>query len=216
MTPPTAYPELVAAAEGLEVVNVACPGEATGGFIASWGNDNHCRENRVAYPLHVAYDGTQLEFAVAFLREHPDTQLVTIDIGGNDLSKLVDVCGTDPTCVLRDFFGVMMEYSHNLDTIFRSLREVYAGPLVALTIYNPFPEDTAARYALGKLNEELAAKVLAFDGAVADGMAAFNAAANGRTPCAAGLLIAMPDGSCDVHPSPAGDRVLADAIATAR
>jgi lysophospholipase L1-like esterase len=215
VTPPTAYPELVAATEGLEVVNVACPGEASGGFILLSGNDNHCRENRIAYPLHVAYDGTQLEFALDFLRENPDTQLVTINIGANDLSKLVDDCGTEPTCVLRDFITVMLAYTHNLNTIFRSIREVYAGRLVALTTYNPFPDDQTAIYALGKLNAELTTQVTKFDGVVADGMAAFNAASNGVTACAAGLLIRMPDGTCDVHPSPAGDRVLADAIVTA-
>jgi len=47
-------------------------------------------------------------------------------------------------------------------------------------------------------------------GIVADGQAAFKAAA--QDPCAEGLLIMLPDGNCDVHPTPAGAQVLADAI----
>src|SRR5690349_15788766 len=54
------YPELVSQRLGVDVVNASCPGEATGGFVAAMGNDNGCRENKQAYPLHVEYDTTQL------------------------------------------------------------------------------------------------------------------------------------------------------------
>jgi hypothetical protein len=33
---------------------------------------------------------------------------------------------------------------------------------------------------------------------------------------AAGLVIALPDGTCDIHPSAQGDEVLADAIEAVR
>jgi hypothetical protein len=58
-----------------------------------------------------------------------------------------------------------------------------------------------------------AEKLAAWDAVLADGAAAF--AAVGADPCAKGLLIGMPDGTCDVHPSAAGDVVLADAIEAA-
>jgi hypothetical protein len=32
------------------------------------------------------------------------------------------------------------------------------------------------------------------------------------SPCAAGLLIKLPDGTCNIHPSPAGHLLLAQAI----
>ena len=51
-------------------------------------------------------------------------------------------------------------------------------------------------------------------GKVADGFAAFAgpSAAFGGSPCAAGLLIKLPDGTCNIHPSPAGHLLLAQAI----
>ena len=205
------YPELLAAQRGLAVENLACPGEATGGFVSPTGADNHCRENRQAYPLHVAYDGTQLEAAVEYLAYAPETQLVTIDIGANDVFLLDHLCGRDLTCILTNFVATMSDYDRNVDFIFTQLRKVYTGPLVALSIYNPYPTDTTAQYALDKIDGELADKIASHGGILADGMSAFAAASHGD-PCAAGLLIAMPDGTCDVHPTPAGAKVLADAI----
>lgn len=205
------YADVIGTRWELDVTNASCPGEATGGFISPIGNDNHCRENRIAYPLHVTYDGTQLAFALDYLANHPNTTLVTIDIGGNDASKLNDVCAGDVACVVAGFLPMLTDYGHNLDLMFGEIRKVYDGPLVALTLYNPFPTDTLATYGLDKLNATLATKAAAYDGVVAHGMEAFDAASGGD-PCAAGLLIGLPDGTCDVHPSAAGDVVLADAI----
>ena len=206
------YPELLAAGLAVPVVNASCPGEASGGFISPTGADNHCRENKAAYPLHVAYPGTQLDFALAFLADHPGTELVTIDLGGNDVSRLNDLCAGDVGCLLEGFGPMLVDYSNNLDAIFAALRDVYHGPLVALTIYNPKPDDPTYQLGLERLNAALVARALEHGGLVADGLAAFATAAGGGDPCAAGLLIAMADGTCDVHPSARGDQVLADAI----
>jgi hypothetical protein len=67
------------------------------------------------------------------------------------------------------------------------------------------------------LNSAIAGVTTANGGIVADGFGAFGAAsaAFGGSPCAAGLLIKLPDGTCNIHPSPAGHRLLAAAIATA-
>ncbi len=204
------YPELIAARRGFEVTNLACPGEASGGFVSPTGADNHCRENRQLYPLHVAYDGTQLEAALDYLRSH-EPSLVTIDLGANDVFLLDHLCSRDLTCILSNFVMTMTDYERNLEFIFQQLRRVYDGPLVALTIYNPYPSDSTAQYALERIDAALATKITGHGGVVADGMAAF-AAASGGDPCKAGLLIAMPDGTCDVHPTPAGAEVLANAI----
>jgi lysophospholipase L1-like esterase len=207
----TGYPEVLAARRGLEVTNLACPGEASGGFASPTGADNHCRENRQAYPLHVSYEGTQLQAAIEQLRNSPNTQLVTIDLGANDVFLLDHLCGRDLACILSNFVTTMHDYNRNLDYILTQLRAVYDGPLVALTIYNPYPADRTAQYALEKIDEALAEKIVAYGGVVADGLTEFAAASNGD-PCKAGLLIALPDGTCDVHPTPAGAQVLADAI----
>ncbi len=202
------YPEMLAARRGLEVTNLACPGEATGGFMSPTGHDNHCRENRQAYPLHVEYPGTQLQAALDYLAAH-DTQLVTIDIGANDVYLLDHLCNRDLTCILGNFAATLGEYERNLDFIYGQLRKNYDGPIIALQIYNPTPADSTAQFAIEKINGVLADRTAAHGGTLADGAAAF--AAKGD-PCEAGLLIAMPDGTCDVHPTPAGAELLADAI----
>jgi len=205
------YPEQLAAARGLEVTNLACPGEASGGFMSPTGADNHCRENREAYPLHVDYEGTQLQAAVGFLGEHPETALVTIDLGANDVFLLDHICNRDLNCILTNFIKTASDYNANLAFIYGQLRKVYDGPLVALSIYNPYPADSTAQYALDRINAILVEQTHAHGGVVADGMTAFANAGNGD-PCANGLLIAMPEGGCDVHPTPEGAQVLADAI----
>jgi len=64
------------------------------------------------------------------------------------------------------------------------------------------------------LNSVIASVTVAFGGQVADGFAAFEgpSMAAGGSPCAAGLLIKLPDGTCNIHPSPAGHLLLAQAI----
>lgn len=207
----TGYPELVAADRGLAITNLSCPGEATGGFVSPTGADNHCRENRAAYPLHAAYDGTQLEAAADYLAHTPETRLVTIDIGANDVFLLDHMCNRELACILTNFVALIDAYNHNLDRIFERLRHVYDGPLVALSIYNPYPSDRTAQYAIEQINSALAAKIRYHGGTFADGMTAF-ATAGAGDPCKAGLLIELPDGTCDVHPTPAGAKVLADTI----
>ncbi len=72
---------------GLAVVHLGCPGATTGTMLdGGW---------RCAYP-----QGSQLGAAVAFLRAHPSTVLVTVDLGFNDLLRcmrheVVDAACTD-------------------------------------------------------------------------------------------------------------------------
>lgn len=206
----TGYAELVASQQAMEISNASCPGEASGGFMTADGNDNGCRENRQAYALHVSYSGTQLQYALDFLAHHPRTELVTIDLGANDVSKLNRMCNAQFSCVLAGIITTLQDYDKNMDNIFGEIRKVYDGPLVGLGIYNPYPNDSTAEWGLGKLNGILAMQLAKYDGVFVDGMAAFKGAA--ADPCADGLLVKMADGTCDIHPSPAGHTVLANAI----
>src|SRR5215813_6982063 len=112
------YPEVAARILELDDVNASCPGEATGGFISSNGTDNGCRPYRAAFPLHVAYRGTQLDFALNFLETHRKVRLVTMDIGANDVFVLQRQCGGDPTCVNRGIPAVLATIQANLEFIF--------------------------------------------------------------------------------------------------
>jgi hypothetical protein len=87
------YPDYVGPALGLMPVNAACPGEATGGFISlTSADDNGCRAYRSHFPLHAGYSTSQLDFAEAFLAEHKNTKLVTLQLGANDAFLLQKQC----------------------------------------------------------------------------------------------------------------------------
>src|SRR5271156_6715213 len=61
----TGFPEDVAAALGLRVANAACPGETSLELLRSDASALACQ-------LHVSYSGTQIHYATAYLRSHPN------------------------------------------------------------------------------------------------------------------------------------------------
>jgi lysophospholipase L1-like esterase len=206
----TGYPTYVAGALGLTVVNASCPGETTASMINTAAPSNGCEnEYRALAPLHVSYTGSQLGFAVHFLLDHPATRLVTIDIGANDLDLCVDK--TADHCTGPDFGRALAEVGKNLDTILAALRDHYRGDLVVLTYYALNYDDAGP---VGQLDAMLSAQAHRYKARIASGFAAFEPAAtraDGDT-CATGLLIKLPGGGCDEHPSAAGQRLLAEAI----
>jgi lysophospholipase L1-like esterase len=215
------YPEALGERLDLSVTNASCPGEASGGFISLTGTDNVCRPYRSAFPLHVVYSTAQLDFAVAFLRAHPRTRLVTLDIGANDLFVLQKQCPPPPgdvTCIQHGLPGLLNTLSANLGTIYGQIRGQahYHHALVGLTYYVSNYNDPAAVQIIGAINATVARATLAADGKVADGFGAFKAiaAGSGGDSCAAGLLIVTPAGPtpCDIHPSPRGRDALATAV----
>src|SRR5262245_38314352 len=85
------YPEDVARALNIRVSNASCPGETTESMLASGVVSNGCENSpasatgyRTLFPLHVEYQGTQMEYALKYLGVHRHTQLVTLNIGAND------------------------------------------------------------------------------------------------------------------------------------
>ncbi len=204
------YPEVLSK----HGVNAACSGETSGSLIAG-PPDNGCAAFRSVAPLHVGYTGTQLAFAVGYIRAHPDTQLVTIDIGGNDLFVLLRTCGTSSSCFAAGFPTLLSTLASHLVTIYASLRAAgFTGHLVALTYYLTNYNDPNQLGALGAINSVVANVTTAFGGRVANGFGAFKAEAAeaGGNSCAAGLLIRLPTGGCDIHPSKMGQKILAEAI----
>jgi hypothetical protein len=70
---------------------------------------------------------------------------------------------------------------------------------------------------LTALNGVMAQVTTAFGGVVADGFGTFQFFANkaGGDSCAAGLLIKLPGGTCDIHPSEKGRDILAVSVVAA-
>lgn len=213
------YPEDVSSAVHEQVANASCIGETSTSFFVAGAPDLGCAAwKQAGNPMWVPYTGTQMDYAVAYLRNNPNPKLVTINIGGNDLGLLQANCDMNLECELAGLPGVLATYGVNLTTIFSRLRleAGYQGPIVLLTYYAfeySDPTDPAT-LAFIELNGIASGITSAFGGKVADGFTAFQVASApfGGSPCAAGLLVPLPGGTCDVHPSVAGQQVLANAI----
>ncbi len=216
------YPEDVAQALRIRVWNASCPGETTDSMLVAGVVSNGCENSpasatgyRTLYPLHVQYQGTQMEYALKYLAVHRHTQLVTIDIGANDVF-LCQETTKDGCTSAAEIQAVLQEIQADLTAIYTQIRDVghYQGPLVALTYYPLSYSDPAQVASTQLLDSVIASVTKAFGGKVADGFAAFEgpSAAVGGSPCAAGLLIKLPNGTCNIHPSPAGHLLLAQAI----
>jgi lysophospholipase L1-like esterase len=220
----TGYPSAVARELGLTMVNASCPGETTASMISTTAPSNGCENSpdrhpgyRQVNPLHVAYPGSQLAFAVNFLQQHPDTKLVTIDIGANDLDLCLDT--TPDHCTGPDFQHTLAQAGTNLDTILAALRNTagYHGEIVVLTYYAVDYRDPAGVSQIEALNAVLSRQGERFGARIASGFAAFQATAAdaGGNTCAAGLRIKLPAGGCDAHPSSLGQDLLASAVVAA-
>jgi lysophospholipase L1-like esterase len=219
------YPEYLAQRLNERVSNASCPGETTASMLVAGAPSNGCENSpgspvgyATLYPLHVQYRGTQMEYALHYLAAHKHTRLVTIDIGAND-AFLCQETTPDQCSSPAELQGVANEIAANLGTIFHDLRIIagYRGPIVALTYYSLSYSDPAAIASAQFLDSVIAGVTTASGGIVADGFAAFQGPSlgSGGDPCAAGLLIRLPNGTCNIHPSPAGHRLLAAAIAKA-
>ncbi len=231
------YAELLGSDLGLAVDNAACPGETSGAVLDAHAEDNGCRANRATYPLHYPWSAptgetpaTQIDFARAYLAKAVAAgsapELVTMTIGGNDLLVLQKHCALPGPlaagCEITRLPFDVHAYGDHLESIVRALDEAgYQGTFVAITTYAPDYSDGMATFGLQQMNGEMSEHVLRLEASlhgmrvrVADGYGAFAAAAaaHGGTTCETGLLIANGDGTCDIHPSPAGHRVLADAV----
>jgi len=213
------YPEDLAGVRDVAVRNAACPGETSGSLISTSAPDNGCQAFRSLGDLHVNYQGSQLSYALAFLRAHQHTSLVTMTIGANDIFLLQKACNYVVPCIVGGLPALFASVQANLTAIYQAIRGTgYQGSIVALTYYVTNYNDLVAVFVISKLNAVVSAVTQAFGGRAADGFGAFGAIAlttAGGDSCAAGLLIKMADGSCNIHPSAFGAQVLAHAVEAA-
>jgi lysophospholipase L1-like esterase len=214
------FPQYVGEALGMTPTNAACPGETSAGFSSATGADNGCRPFRASFPLHTRYRGTQLAFATAFLKAHPNTKLVTIQLGANDAFLLESQCKNDPMCIAAGLPALLTAVGNHMDRIYRTLEAShFHGRLVVVNYYSLDYGDAAATATTRLLNQAITSHAQADGAIVADAFTAFQhaaASAAGHT-CAAGLLNASPAAqfTCDVHPSQSGQELLAKAVENA-
>jgi len=212
------YADKLGTALDTTVTNAACPGETSGSMISGTLPDNGCRSYRSYFPLHVPYSGSQLAFAVSFLRSHDHVDLVTLQIGGNDILQLEAQCKSDAACIINRLPAVEAQLAANLNVIYSTIRNGahYRRTLVAVTYfafnYND-PNTVAIVRSLDGVEATVAAK---YHAKFADILGAFAlASAPSGIPCIAGLQVVLNPGpplSCDIHPSAAGHTVYAQAI----
>jgi lysophospholipase L1-like esterase len=209
----------------LDVANAGCPGETTGSFLSSTATDNGCRAYRAAFPLHVAYGSTQLQFATQYLHKHHEVRLVTITLGANDGFLLEDSCATQPNpaaCIEAGVPTLLATVGGNLQKILADLRATgFGGAIVVTNYYSLDYSDPAATGLTALLNSAIAAPAAAYGAVVADVFTAFQTVASnpsfaGKT-CNTGLLNASSANQllCDVHPAQSGHRLIAKTIARA-
>jgi len=211
------FPEYGGDVLRLQTVNASCPGETTASFLSATGVDNGCRSFRSQAPLHVAYTGTQLDYATTFLTEHPNTSLVTVQLGANDAFVLQKQCLGDPTCIATGLPAVLASISAHMDTILRDLRATgFHGILMVVNYYSLDYGNAAGTALTQALNGAVTSHAQADGAVVADAFAAFQQAAAGASghTCQAGLLNASPQNqfTCDVHPSQSGQKLLAQVV----
>ena len=178
---------------------------------------NGCENGyRLAYPLHVAYPGAQIDYAVQYLRNHRDTRLVTLTIGANDMFRCQNT--TPDHCTGPDFQAALSQASRNLAAILAAVRAHYRGDLVLVSYYSLDYRDATQVAQVKAIDAALTQVTRRYHGKIADGFTAFRLASlrTGGDPCAAGLLVKLPTGGCDVHPSAAGHRALTAALVFAR
>jgi lysophospholipase L1-like esterase len=106
----------------LRLVKLGCPGETTATMI----NGGICSYAQ----------GSQLAQAVAFLKKHASqTQLVTIDIGANDLNRCVAF--TKPTRIIKCLEKVIPRTVTHLGHIMAALRAADPGTIIGMAYYVP-------------------------------------------------------------------------------
>ena len=103
---------------GIEAVNYGCPAESTSTFIGGG-----CLWTATGRPLHVDYQGSQLNAAVSFLRAHRgQVSPITLHLYGKDVSDFVASCGGDFSCIQRNAPAAISAFAARLQLILQSLR----------------------------------------------------------------------------------------------
>ena len=226
--------EAGAAAHPLELVNLGCGGATTTSIL----EDDGCPPGGLGPGATPYEDQTQIEAAEEFLRAHPgQVGLITVSIGGNDVTKCSGA--TDPVTCVTD---AVADISTNVAALLARVRAA-AGPDV-LIVGTTYPDVILGDWVNGAPNgEQLASlSIVAFRDLINPALQRAYEAAGGEfvdVTAATGAYGSMqeltdvaPYGSIpvpvarvcelttyctksDIHPTPAGYRVIADLVVDA-
>jgi lysophospholipase L1-like esterase len=193
-------------------------------MISVAAQDNGCQAWRAHFPLHTPYSGSQLDFAVAFLRSHPDTRLVTLQIGGNDLLLLQAFCRTQSNpiaCIVQQLPGLESTMKDHLSIIYSRIRNDahYRHSIVEVSYFAFDYKDPNTLAIVDSLDKAEAQVAGEFHARVAPVLGDFARASKpSGVPCTAGLQVVLVPATsttppqCDIHPSAAGHLVYADTV----
>jgi lysophospholipase L1-like esterase len=197
----------------LTLVNYGCPGETSATMLAGgcpWPGT-----------LHDSYGGapSQAAAALAFLRAHPgQVDLVSIDLGSNDLLALVDKCkrAADPTaCIIAGVPGTLATLATNYGTLLAQVRALAPdADIVLYDYYNPLALTLPGSDQLTALASNVVAQLAArFNATVADAFSAINHDAGSPAETA---FVCSRTWECtsfaNIHPTDLGYRALAVAL----
>jgi lysophospholipase L1-like esterase len=214
------YPELLGSELHLNVVNAACPGETSASLIDATAPSNGCENTpgkgnvgyRTQSPLHVQYSGSQLAFAVSYLKKHKNVRLVSLMIGANDFFVCEETTA-DQCSSVSEQAAALAAVGKNIKTILSAIRnKAHYGGQIAIVNYYSLDYASQAQdgqSALLNTTQDTAAKP--FHVVIADGFGALEAASvhSAGNTCTAGLLTQLSTGGCGIHPSYAGASLLA-------
>jgi lysophospholipase L1-like esterase len=181
--------------------NLGCPGATTASFI-----------NSSCSLSHVAYSGSELNAALAFLQQHAgNVSPVTLDIGGND--TINSLCTTDTS----QFNAILSTMDTNLtQTILPRLRQaltvngVVTGDLVLMNYYDPdYNKCSASITNTESFDQHLANDINGF-GTIVDVFSAFGGATTTNT-CNYTWMCSQ---YADIHATTLGYSVMAQAFLT--
>ena len=204
----SSYANDVARDRHLRLLNASCPGETTGSYQDPAKEIYKCEGPtgyRTLFPLHVDYGmKAQQKYADRVLRNPANrVQLVTLQLGANDAF----LCQATPSCDVTAEAAVVHQ---NLGAILDNLRSTgYRGRIVVVDYYAVDYSDPVGVQGTLLLDRAIDTAALTHHATVASGFLAFapRALAHGGSSITAGLV--YPN---DVHPTPAGHRLLARAV----
>jgi lysophospholipase L1-like esterase len=218
------YPELIGRALHLKVANAACSGETSSSLLDPNAQSNGCENSpgsphsgyRTSFPLHVSYTGSQVDFAVSYLTAHKDVRLVTLMIGANDFF-LCQETTADGCAGPTERAAVAKRVTANIKSILTAVRKTahYRGQLAIVNYYSLNYASPATNVESQLLNQVQDAAAKPFHVVLANGFGEWRSATArfAGNSCEAGLLtqLGMP-GQCGIHPSYAGQALLAQSL----